>query len=120
MYEQCPLHPMQVDVIFDDDTGFLSAVKTFMSTTKRPVILTTSGKYRAVLIDVNWRPWLDANMKRAMCGTAGTAGPGAVSLSPMYDIYSYGSSTPGAHFLFVCLICLAGMVSASLDYSDIR
>ncbi|XP_069809896.1 ATPase family AAA domain-containing protein 5 [Dendropsophus ebraccatus] len=32
----------EVDVIFDDDIGFLSAVKTFMSTTKRPVILTTS------------------------------------------------------------------------------
>ncbi|XP_056407354.1 ATPase family AAA domain-containing protein 5-like [Hyla sarda] len=32
----------EVDIIFEDDTGFLSAVKTFMSTTKRPVILTTS------------------------------------------------------------------------------
>ncbi|XP_051572151.1 ATPase family AAA domain-containing protein 5 [Myxocyprinus asiaticus] len=32
----------EVDVIFDDDTGFLAAVKTFMTTTKRPVILTTS------------------------------------------------------------------------------
>lgn len=34
----------EVDVIFDDDSGFLSAVKTFMTTTKRPVILTTSGE----------------------------------------------------------------------------
>ncbi|KAM4691155.1 ATPase family AAA domain-containing protein 5 [Rhinophrynus dorsalis] len=34
----------EVDVIFDDDYGFLSAIKTFMSTAKRPVILTTSGK----------------------------------------------------------------------------
>ncbi|KAI5091676.1 ATPase family AAA domain-containing protein 5 [Silurus meridionalis] len=32
----------EVDVIFDDDSGFLAAVKTFMATTKRPVILTTS------------------------------------------------------------------------------
>lgn len=34
----------EVDVIFDDDSGFLAAVKTFMATTKRPVILTTSGE----------------------------------------------------------------------------
>lgn len=34
----------EVDVIFDDDSGFLSAIKTFMTTTKRPVILTTSGE----------------------------------------------------------------------------
>ncbi|XP_029015494.1 ATPase family AAA domain-containing protein 5 [Betta splendens] len=32
----------EVDVIFDDDSGFLAAIKTFMATTKRPVILTTS------------------------------------------------------------------------------
>ncbi|XP_026064347.1 ATPase family AAA domain-containing protein 5 isoform X3 [Carassius auratus] len=32
----------EVDVIFDDDSGFLAAIKNFMSTTKRPVILTTS------------------------------------------------------------------------------
>ncbi|XP_068583050.1 ATPase family AAA domain-containing protein 5b [Cebidichthys violaceus] len=32
----------EVDVIFDDDIGFLAAIKTFMTTTKRPVILTTS------------------------------------------------------------------------------
>ncbi|KAM6957192.1 ATPase family AAA domain-containing protein 5 [Aplochiton taeniatus] len=32
----------EVDVILDDDAGFLAAVKTFMATTKRPVILTTS------------------------------------------------------------------------------
>ncbi|XP_028842531.1 ATPase family AAA domain-containing protein 5 isoform X2 [Denticeps clupeoides] len=32
----------EVDVIFDEDSGFLAAIKTFMSTTKRPVILTTS------------------------------------------------------------------------------
>ncbi|XP_042340456.1 ATPase family AAA domain-containing protein 5-like [Plectropomus leopardus] len=32
----------EVDVIFDDDVGFLAAIKTFMSTTKRPVVLTTN------------------------------------------------------------------------------
>ncbi|XP_066560307.1 ATPase family AAA domain-containing protein 5 [Amia ocellicauda] len=32
----------EVDVIFDDDWGFLAAIKTFMATTKRPVVLTTS------------------------------------------------------------------------------
>ncbi|XP_056264795.1 ATPase family AAA domain-containing protein 5b isoform X2 [Pseudoliparis swirei] len=32
----------EVDVIFDDDVGFLAAVKTFMTTTKRPVVLTTT------------------------------------------------------------------------------
>ncbi|KAF7221111.1 ATPase family AAA domain-containing protein 5 isoform X1 [Nothobranchius furzeri] len=32
----------EVDVIFEDDAGFLAAIKTFMSTTKRPVVLTTS------------------------------------------------------------------------------
>ncbi|XP_068448291.1 ATPase family AAA domain-containing protein 5b isoform X2 [Clinocottus analis] len=32
----------EVDVIFDDDVGFLAAVKTFMATAKRPVVLTTS------------------------------------------------------------------------------
>ncbi|XP_063739837.1 ATPase family AAA domain-containing protein 5b isoform X2 [Eleginops maclovinus] len=32
----------EVDVIFDDDVGFFSAIKTFMTTTKRPVILTTN------------------------------------------------------------------------------
>lgn len=40
----CQSGPQQVDVIFDDDVGFLSAIKTFMLTTKRPVILTTSGR----------------------------------------------------------------------------
>uniref|UniRef100_A0A673JXB5 ATPase family AAA domain containing 5a n=1 Tax=Sinocyclocheilus rhinocerous TaxID=307959 RepID=A0A673JXB5_9TELE len=32
----------EVDIIFDDDAGFLAAIKHFMTTTKRPVILTTS------------------------------------------------------------------------------
>ncbi|XP_053577373.1 ATPase family AAA domain-containing protein 5 [Bombina bombina] len=35
----------EVDVIFDDDSGFLAAIKTFMTTTKRPVILTTNGPW---------------------------------------------------------------------------
>ncbi len=34
----------EVDIIFDDDAGFLAAIKHFMTTTKRPVILTTSGE----------------------------------------------------------------------------
>ncbi|KAA8594965.1 hypothetical protein FQN60_012100 [Etheostoma spectabile] len=34
----------EVDVIFDDDVGFLAAIETFMTTTKRPIILTTNGK----------------------------------------------------------------------------
>ncbi|XP_055014529.1 ATPase family AAA domain-containing protein 5b isoform X2 [Boleophthalmus pectinirostris] len=32
----------EVDVIFEDDVGFLAAIKTFMATTKRPVVMTTS------------------------------------------------------------------------------
>ncbi|KAK5899400.1 hypothetical protein CesoFtcFv8_008885 [Champsocephalus esox] len=32
----------EVDVIFHDDVGFFSAIKTFMTTTKRPVVLTTN------------------------------------------------------------------------------
>ncbi|XP_019717605.1 ATPase family AAA domain-containing protein 5b isoform X2 [Hippocampus comes] len=32
----------EVDVIFEEDVGFLAAVKTFMMTTKRPVVLTTN------------------------------------------------------------------------------
>ncbi|NXD20329.1 ATAD5 protein, partial [Spelaeornis formosus] len=32
----------EVDIIFDEDVGFLSAIKTFMATAKRPVILTTN------------------------------------------------------------------------------
>lgn len=41
----------QVDVIFDEDVGFLAAVKTFMTTTKRPVVLTTNGKTHAVILN---------------------------------------------------------------------
>ncbi|XP_061627554.1 ATPase family AAA domain-containing protein 5b isoform X2 [Phyllopteryx taeniolatus] len=37
----------EVDVIFEDDVGFLAAIKTFMTTTKRPVVLTTNDpKFR--------------------------------------------------------------------------
>ncbi|KAG7247174.1 hypothetical protein CRUP_003139 [Coryphaenoides rupestris] len=32
----------EVDVIFEDDVGFLSAIKILMTTTKRPLVLTTS------------------------------------------------------------------------------
>ncbi|XP_069005351.1 ATPase family AAA domain-containing protein 5 [Embiotoca jacksoni] len=41
----------EVDVIFDEDTGFLAAVKTFMTTTKRPVILTTSDPAFSTMFD---------------------------------------------------------------------
>ncbi|MED6266509.1 hypothetical protein CHARACLAT_002871 [Characodon lateralis] len=44
----------EVDVIFDDDSGFLAAIKTFMSTTKRPVILTTSDPAFSILFDGNF------------------------------------------------------------------
>lgn len=46
----------QVDVIFDDDVGFLAAIKTFMTTTKRPVILTTSGKCTISIIRLHSKP----------------------------------------------------------------
>ncbi|VTJ67148.1 Hypothetical predicted protein [Marmota monax] len=41
----------EVDVIFDEDAGFLNAIKTFMATTKRPVILTTSDPTFSLLFD---------------------------------------------------------------------
>ncbi|XP_074552897.1 ATPase family AAA domain-containing protein 5 [Halichoeres trimaculatus] len=41
----------EVDVIFDDDSGFLSAIKTFMTTTKRPVVLTTSDPSFSAMFD---------------------------------------------------------------------
>ncbi|XP_069050757.1 ATPase family AAA domain-containing protein 5 [Lepisosteus oculatus] len=41
----------EVDVIFEDDSGFLAAIKTFMATTKRPVILTTSDPTFSSLFD---------------------------------------------------------------------
>ncbi|XP_023250976.1 ATPase family AAA domain-containing protein 5 [Seriola lalandi dorsalis] len=44
----------EVDVIFDDDSGFLAAIKTFMATTKRPVILTTSDPTFSSMFDGNF------------------------------------------------------------------
>lgn len=41
----------EVDVVFDDDIGFLNAIKTFMMTTKRPVILTTSDPAFRAMFD---------------------------------------------------------------------
>ncbi|NXX38665.1 ATAD5 protein, partial [Tricholaema leucomelas] len=41
----------EVDIIFDEDAGFLSAVKTFMATAKRPVILTTSDPMFSLMFD---------------------------------------------------------------------
>ncbi|KAM4584652.1 ATPase family AAA domain-containing protein 5b isoform 2-T2 [Odontesthes bonariensis] len=32
----------EVDIVFEEDVGFLAAIKAFMTTTRRPVILTTS------------------------------------------------------------------------------
>ncbi|XP_037111694.1 ATPase family AAA domain-containing protein 5 isoform X2 [Syngnathus acus] len=58
----------EVDVIFDEDAGFLAAIKTFMSTTKRPVILTTSDPAFRTMFDGNFEeihfkspPLLDAS-----------------------------------------------------------
>uniref|UniRef100_A0AAV2LN00 AAA+ ATPase domain-containing protein n=1 Tax=Knipowitschia caucasica TaxID=637954 RepID=A0AAV2LN00_KNICA len=47
----------EVDVIFEDDVGFLTAVKTFMTTTKRPVVLMTSDplfreKFNSDLVEI--------------------------------------------------------------------
>nr|WKN12650.1 Atad5a [Cryptopsaras couesii] len=44
----------EVDVIFADDSGFLAAIKTFMTTTKRPVILTTSDPAFSTMFDGNF------------------------------------------------------------------
>ncbi|CAG5942061.1 unnamed protein product [Menidia menidia] len=41
----------EVDVIFEDDVGFLAAIKAFMTTTRRPVILTTNGKHTTHTMD---------------------------------------------------------------------
>ncbi|NXJ44870.1 ATAD5 protein, partial [Spizaetus tyrannus] len=41
----------EVDIIFDEDAGFLSAVKTFMATAKRPVILTTNDPTFSLMFD---------------------------------------------------------------------
>ncbi|XP_036621725.1 ATPase family AAA domain-containing protein 5 [Trichosurus vulpecula] len=41
----------EVDVIFDEDAGFLNAIKTFMATTKRPVVLTTSDPTFSLTFD---------------------------------------------------------------------
>ncbi|NXH40712.1 ATAD5 protein, partial [Dicaeum eximium] len=41
----------EVDVIFDEDVGFLSAIKTFMATAKRPVILTTNDPTFSLMFD---------------------------------------------------------------------
>uniref|UniRef100_A0A3Q2XJ85 ATPase family AAA domain containing 5a n=1 Tax=Hippocampus comes TaxID=109280 RepID=A0A3Q2XJ85_HIPCM len=44
----------EVDVIFEEDAGFLAAIKTFMSTTKRPVILTTTDPTFSTTFDGNF------------------------------------------------------------------
>ncbi|KAM8846012.1 ATPase family AAA domain-containing protein 5 [Spinachia spinachia] len=44
----------EVDVILDDDSGFLTAIKTFMTTTKRPVVLTSSDPAFSSTFDGNF------------------------------------------------------------------
>ncbi|NXT25302.1 ATAD5 protein, partial [Syrrhaptes paradoxus] len=41
----------EVDIIFDEDAGFLSAIKTFMATAKRPIILTTNDPTFSLMFD---------------------------------------------------------------------
>ncbi|XP_027738203.1 ATPase family AAA domain-containing protein 5 [Empidonax traillii] len=41
----------EVDIIFDEDAGFLGAIKTFMATAKRPVILTTNDPTFSLMFD---------------------------------------------------------------------
>ncbi|RXN00755.1 ATPase family AAA domain-containing protein 5, partial [Acipenser ruthenus] len=47
----CSSVSIKVDVIFEDDSGFLAAIKTFMTTAKRPVILTTSDPTFNLMFD---------------------------------------------------------------------
>ncbi|XP_071375882.1 ATPase family AAA domain-containing protein 5b [Centroberyx affinis] len=75
----------EVDVIFDDDVGFLAAIKTFMATTKRPVILTTN--------DPSFRERFDGNLVEIIFKT-----PSAV------NVRSY-----------LQLVCLAEDVRLELD-----
>uniref|UniRef100_A0A8C3QWN6 ATPase family AAA domain containing 5 n=1 Tax=Cyanoderma ruficeps TaxID=181631 RepID=A0A8C3QWN6_9PASS len=44
-------YTLSVDIIFDEDAGFLSAIKTFMATAKRPVILTTNDPTFSLMFD---------------------------------------------------------------------
>ncbi|NWW96270.1 ATAD5 protein, partial [Rhynochetos jubatus] len=41
----------EVDIIFDEDVGFLSAIKTFMATAKRPIVLTTNDPTFSLMFD---------------------------------------------------------------------
>nr|XP_020502050.1 ATPase family AAA domain-containing protein 5-like isoform X2 [Labrus bergylta] len=57
----------EVDVIFDDDVGFLAAIKTFMSTTKRPVILTANDpsfreRFSCCMEDVSYKAPSEVNV----------------------------------------------------------
>lgn len=36
-----------MDIVFEEDVGFLTAVKSLMSTTKRPIILTSNGELQS-------------------------------------------------------------------------
>ncbi|KAK1885733.1 ATPase family AAA domain containing protein 5 [Dissostichus eleginoides] len=70
----------EVDVIFHDDVGFFSAIKTFMTTTKRPVVLTTNDplfreRFNCSLEEiifktpsvVNLQLWLQSGGGRTSC-----------------------------------------------------
>ena len=41
----------QVDIIFEEDKGFWTAIETFMNTTKRPIILTASDPKVAAAVN---------------------------------------------------------------------
>jgi len=36
---------LQVDIVLSDDRGFWSAIETFMSISKRPIVMTASDRY---------------------------------------------------------------------------
>ncbi|KAM4751098.1 ATPase family AAA domain-containing protein 5b isoform 2-T2 [Anableps anableps] len=51
----------EVDVVFEDDVGFLTAIKAFMTTTKRPVVLTTT--------DPSFKERFDCNLDKIIFKT---------------------------------------------------
>ncbi|XP_043097097.1 ATPase family AAA domain-containing protein 5b isoform X2 [Puntigrus tetrazona] len=63
----------EVDVIFPEDVGFLAAIKTFMSTTKRPIILTTndpsfSGRLKGHFDEIHFQtPSLETTRSYLQC-----------------------------------------------------
>ena len=41
----CFIMLFQVDIVFEEDKGFWAAIQTFMSSTKRPIIMTTNDAH---------------------------------------------------------------------------